>query len=107
MYIKNQTFRDEDTLMEMLFDFSLGNPAPVIKALTEEIDGELENNETYKSYLQTLTDEEDRLELETEERLIRLAEKLISSFDHFTTRQQKLYGVKNEQETLLYEVDLV
>ncbi|HRO42194.1 MAG TPA: hypothetical protein PL009_05135 [Flavipsychrobacter sp.] len=107
MYIKNQTFNDEETLMEMLFDFSLGEAAPLIIELKEEIEKELESNTAFKEYRATLTDEEDRLELETEERLIRLSEALLARFDRFQTKEQKLYGIKNGEETVLYEIDLI
>ena len=107
MYIKNHVFKDEDTLLEMLFDFSLGDPSPIIVSLKEEVEKELAHNEAYKEYLDSLTDEEDRLELETEERMIRLAEALLSRFDTFQTRQQKLYGINNTETVLLYEIDLV
>ena len=39
MYIKNQVFKDEDTLMEMLFDFSLGTPSAMIQTLKAGIEG--------------------------------------------------------------------
>ena len=105
MYIKSQTFNDEDTLMEMLFDFSLGDPSPLVAELKETIEKELETNEAYQEYRQTLG-EEDRLELESEERYIRLAEALMGQFDSFKTSQQKLYGVKGGEETILYEIDM-
>ena len=93
--------------MEFLFDFSLGEPSPLVRDLRTSIDNELNANQTYQDYLATLTEEEDRLELETEERLIRLAEALVERFDSFQTRQQKLYGKTGEEETLLYEIDLI
>lgn len=105
MYIKSQTFSDEDTLMEMLFDFSLGDPSPLVTQLKETIEMELETNEAYQKYRQTLG-EEDRLELESEERYIRLAEALMGQFDSFKTAQHKLYGLKNGHETILYEIDM-
>lgn len=107
MYIKNQEFRDEETLQEMLFDFSLGEPSAVIVALKEQIERDLAANEAYLEYHASLIDEEDRLELETEERLIRLAEALLQRFDRFRTSRQKLYGIRDSHEVLLYEVDLV
>ena len=107
MYIKNQVFKDEDTLMEMLFDFSLGTPSAMIQSLKAGIEKDLEHNEAYKEYLATLTDDEDRLEVETEERSIRLAEALMKQFDSFKTVRQKLFGVHGNEEILLYEIDLV
>lgn len=107
MFIKNQTFKDEDTLMEMLFDFSLGEPTVFIKEHLAAIEKELESNTAYQNYRQTLEEEEDRLELEAEERYIRLAEALMQEFDVFKVFSQKLFGVKNDRETLLYEIDLL
>jgi hypothetical protein len=105
MYIKSQTFNDEDTLMEMLFDFALGDPAPLVTELKSSIEKDLQENETYQQYRLTL-EEEDRLELEAEERYIRLAEALMERFESFKTAKQKLYGIKQGQETLLYEIDM-
>lgn len=107
MYIKNEVFKDEDTLLEMLFDFSLGESTPLIKAHLASIEKDLDENEVYQNYIKTMTDEEDRLELETEERYLRLAEILMQEFESFKTFAQKLYGLKSGKETLLYEIDLV
>jgi len=107
MYIKDQVFSDEETLQEMLFDFSLGDGTPFIEALKGDIEKELEANEAYQAYHASVTDEEDRLELETEERLIRLAESLMALFSRFEVKQRKLYGIKDTDRTLLYEIDLV
>lgn len=106
MYIKNQVFSDEDTLLEMIFDFSIGDASPYIARLNEEIEKELSLNETYQQYRATLG-EEDRLELEAEERDLRLAEILMTEFASFKVRSQKLYGIRDGEELLLYEVDLI
>ncbi|MBS1588652.1 MAG: hypothetical protein JST52_03460 [Bacteroidetes bacterium] len=107
MYIKNQSFSDEDTLLEMLFDFSLGDETPIISEHKANIEQDLLQNETFQNYLPTIKDEEERLEIETEERLIRLAEALMNQFEKFTVHNQKLFGLKNKEETLLYSIDLV
>lgn len=107
MFVKNQVFRDEDTLLEMLFDFSLGEETEEIRGLKSGIEKDLQENQTYQQYLETITDEEDRLELETEERRIRLAEALMEKYDSFKTFKQKLYGIKNQEESLLYSIDMV
>ena len=106
MYIKNNQFTDEDTLMETLFDFSLGDPSPIVSELRSSIAKELETNTAYQEYRQTLG-EEDRLELEAEEENIRLAEALMERYDSFKVHQQKFYGIKGAKEDLLYEIDLV
>ncbi len=107
MFIKNQFFKDEETLLEQLFDFGLGEPADIVQQLIAGIDKELEQNQAFREYKATLTDEEDILELDTEERMIRLAEKLMTQFDSFAVEKCKLYGIKGDERTLLYEIDLV
>jgi hypothetical protein len=106
MYIKNQTFKDEDTLLEMLFDFSLGVPSPFVDDLIRKIVADLELNEEYTKYRSTL-EEEDRLELEAEEKDLRLAEVLMEQFDAFSVEKQTLYGIRNNEKTHLYSIDLV
>ncbi len=106
MYIKNQTFKDEETLLELLFDFSLGDASELIEQLKAAIEKELEANEAYKEYHASITDEEDRLELEVEERAIRLAEALMQRFTSFKVSKQMLYGVNAQEEVLLYGIDM-
>src|SRR5438105_4069483 len=106
MYIKNEVFRDEETLLEMIFDFSLGDPSPMIQELVNSIQKQLEGNTAYQEYRNTLA-EEDRLELEAEEQDLRVAEALMERFDSFKTHNQQLYGIKDNMETLLYSIDLV
>jgi hypothetical protein len=106
MYIKNQTFSDEETLLEMLFDFALGEPAPLVAELRKEIAEALEKNEPYVQYRATLG-EEDRLELEAEEQDLRLSEALMNRFGSFKVQDRKLYGIGDSGETLLFEMDFV
>jgi len=106
MYIKNQTFKDEDTLEEMIFDFSIGDSTPFIEELIKEIQQELEQNEAYQQYRMSLHGE-DREELEAEEQDLRLAEKLQQHFDSYKVHAQKFYGIKNGVETLLYSIDMI
>jgi hypothetical protein len=106
MYIKNQVFKDENTLLELLFDFSLGVPSGMIEELFATIQSELANNETYTQYYQSLADEDDRVELFEEERSLRLAEKLMELFDAFEVQNSSLYGLKQGQRTLLYQIHL-
>jgi rubrerythrin len=107
VFVKNQSFSDEETLLEVLFDFELGAPTPYIQEIRSEINHELKDHEEYQALLATMTDEEDRMELEDEERRLRLADILLERFTSFRTLKQKLYGVKDDQETLLWEIDLV
>lgn len=106
MFIKNQTFKDEDTLLEVLFDFDLGQPTAVITALRAQIEQELKDNSAYQEYYASLTDEEDQLELATEERYIRLAEALMERFPTFVVEKQQLFGEKGGERTLLFGMDL-
>jgi hypothetical protein len=96
MFIKNQTFNDEDTLLEAMFDFEVAI-----------IDKDLEANTGYQKYKDSLTDEDDKAELYIEERDLRLAEVFMQRFDSFVIHSAKLYGVKNGERELLYEIDLV
>ena len=106
MFIKNQKFKDEATLIEMLFDFSLGNPSELIDTIVAEIDKELENNTEYIKYKNSLLDEEDQLELYIEERDAHLADRLLKLYDSFAVEEAKLYAVKSGEKVLLYELDL-
>ncbi|XZF14992.1 hypothetical protein ACTHGU_02570 [Chitinophagaceae bacterium MMS25-I14] len=106
MFIKNQTFKDEDTLLEVLFDFGLGEATPFIQTLVTGIDADLLQNDAYQQYYNSLTDEEDQMELYAEEKDLRLAELLMEQFESFAVQSSKLYGVKGSERTLLYEVNL-
>ena len=107
MFIKNQTFKDEETLEEMIFDFALGEPSALVQELLAGIDKGLEDNIEYIKYRDSLQDEDDKEELYTDERQIRLAEKLMKRFDSFMVEAQKLYGIQANERSLLYEIDLV
>ena len=107
MYIKNQVFKDEETLQEMLFDFSLGDPSAFMQALIAETDKELAANEKFTAYMNSLQDEDDRSELYIEERDLILSEKLMAMYDQFEVNKAKLYGVKDGKQELLYQIDLV
>ena len=106
MFIKNQTFKDEETLLEMLFDFGIGHPSSLLQELIAGIDKELEDNTAYKEYYNSLQDADDRVELYTEERDLRLAEQLMGLYSGFEVLNAALYGLKNGEKALLYTVDL-
>jgi hypothetical protein len=106
MYIQNQRFSDEENLLEQLFDFSLGEASPDIAHMIREIDEEVTANPAFQEYKATLTDEEDIMELEDEERRIRLAERLMSLYESFEVFKNQLFGVKGGEKTLLYAIDL-
>ena len=106
MFIKNQTFKDEETLLEMLFDFSIGQSSVLLQELIAGIDKELENNTAYQDYYNSLQDADDRAELYTEERDMRLSEQLMQMFEAYEIHSAKLYGLKDGVRSLLYEIDL-
>ena len=106
MFIKNQSFKDEETLLEQLFDFSLGQPSVAVQQMITAIDKDVLANEAFQKYRSTLTDEEDILELDAEERNIRLGEQLMEIYTSFAVADNKLFGVQNNEQTLLYELDL-
>jgi hypothetical protein len=106
MFIKNQQFSDEENLLEQLFDFGLGDAAPEVQQLMLEIDNELLHNEAFQKYRLSLTDEEEQLELDDEERRIRLAERLMAMFQTFEVNNSRLWGIKDGAKVLLYSIDL-
>lgn len=106
MFIKNQQFSDEENLLEQLFDFGLGDAAPEVQQLMLEIDTALINNESFQQYRASLTDEEEQLELDDEERRIRLAEHLMALYQSFEVYNSRLWGIKDGVKMLLYSIDL-
>jgi hypothetical protein len=106
MFIKNQVFKDEETLLEVLFDFDLGTPTAIIADKRTKIDSELDNSTDYQAYLATFSDEEERLEIDTDERQMRLSAFLMEQFSKFEVRNRKLFGTDNTGNTiLLFEMD--
>ena len=106
MFIKNQTIKDGDALLEILFDFDLGTPSSIITTRRETIENDLKDNTALRDYLATIKDEEERLEVATEERAIRLVESLMEDYDSFQVLDRKLYGIGKGGKDLLYEIDL-
>ena len=107
MYIKNQVFKDEETLLEMLFDFSLGTRSGYMAEIAATVDKGLEQNDKYLEYISTLQDADERVEVYEGERDIRLAEILMERFEAFEVKSAKLYGVKDKERTLLFEIDMI
>ena len=106
MFVKDQKFKDEETLLELLFDFGLGQPSELLRGMIADIDKELETNTAYIEYYNSLQDADDRVELYTEERDLRLAERLQEMFDSFMVQKARLYGIKVGERMLLYSIDL-
>lgn len=105
MYIKNQVFKDEDTLLEMLFDFGLGEPGPLITDLLKQIDEAMKADAALQEHLKAM-EEEDMLELENDIQQENLTRALMQLFSSFKVHSARLYGINDEGETLLYSVDL-
>ena len=107
MFIKNQKFSDEDTLMEMLFDFGLGDATPFMQQVIDEVNKKKEADTELAAHLQTL-EEEDRLELVADIQLEQQAKTLQRHFKSYTVFKSVLTGIKeNGEEVQLYSVDLV
>jgi hypothetical protein len=106
MYIQNQSFSDEESLLEQLFDFGLGDPTPEVQALLVAIAEELKANKEYQAYKATLSDEEEIMELEDDESRALLAERLLAMYESFVVEKNQLFGIKGDKNTLLYSIDL-
>lgn len=106
MYIQNQSFSDEETLLEQLFDFGLGDPTPEVQALLVSISDELNANKDYQAYKATLSDEEEIMELEDDENRALLAERLMAMYESFVVEKNQLFGIKGNAKTLIYSIDL-
>lgn len=108
MFIQNQTFSDRETLLEVLFDFELGEHTEVIQKMKSAIETVLQGDAEYQEELRKLTEEEDREEFADEVKREFLVNMLGEKFNHFEVRDRKWYGLGEESErTLLGEVDLV
>ena len=105
MFIKNQVFKDEDTLLEMLFDFALGEPGAIINDLLNQIEAAMKGDAVLQEHLKGM-EEEDMLELEDDIRQENLSRALMQLFQSFKVQSAHLYGINEEGEMLLYSVDL-
>lgn len=108
MFIQNQTFSDRETLLEVLFDFELGEHTEVIQKMKAAIETVLQDDVEYQSELQKLEDAEDREEFADEVKREFLVNALGEKFARFEVRDRKFYGLDEQAEkTMLGEVDLV
>ena len=106
MYIKNQTFSDEDTLLEMLFDFEIGEASDFMKAVLLDVNSRIDADKELAEHIKTL-EEEEGLELHKDIQLEQLAKSLQQSFSSFSVYKAGLYGHKaNDEKVLLYQIDL-
>lgn len=106
MYIRNRSFSDEDTLLEAVFDFDLGNHANTYQEILDRVAQEVKNNEDLKEQVKKM-EEEDGMELVEDTRLQRLSEELRSTYDSFEIYSACFYGIKNGERIKLSEVELV
>jgi len=54
MYIKNQQFKDEDTLFEVLFDFEIGEPSPYMQGVIDNVVAKIDGDRAFFEHLDTL-----------------------------------------------------
>jgi septal ring factor EnvC (AmiA/AmiB activator) len=106
MYIQNQEFSDSETLIDMLFDFELGNASPWLQTLKTEIDAAVSANQVFTEFVATLTDEEERMEVQDEERRLQLAALLQEQFTAFEVKNNTLLAKNDKEVVVLYEIDL-
>jgi len=106
MYIQNQEFSDSETLIDMLFDFELGNASPWLQTLKTEIDAAVSANQAFTEFVATLTDEEERMEVQDEERRLQLASLLQEQFTAFEVKNNTLLAKNDKELVVLYEIDL-
>ena len=106
MYIQNQEFSDSETLIDMLFDFELGNASPWLQTLKTEIDAAVSANQAFTEFVATLTDEEERMEVQDEERRLQLASFLQEQFTAFEVKNNTLLAKNDKEVVVLYEIDL-
>ena len=106
MYIQNQEFSDNETLIDMLFDFELGNASPWLQTLKTEIDAAVSSNKAFTEFVATLTDEEERMEVQDEERRLQLAALLQEQFTAFEVKNNTLLAKNDKEVVVLYEIDL-
>jgi len=106
MYIQNQEFSDSETLIDMLFDFELGNASPWLQTLKTEIDAAVSANQAFTEFVATLTDEEERMEVQDEERRLQLAALLQEQFTAFEVKNNTLLAKNDKEVVMLYEIDL-
>lgn len=106
MYIKNQQFKDADTLMEVLFDFEIGDPSAKMQAIIKEVEIAQAENKELNEQAATM-EEEDALELMDDWKRERVIHISFNSYSSFKVHDAKLYGKNDSSEDLLYSIDLI
>jgi len=105
MYIKNQQFKDEDTLFEVLFDFEIGEPSPYMQGVIDNVVAKIDSDKAFFEHLDTL-EEEDRLELYDDVKREQIVKALRRSFTLFVVEKASFFGVDGKDRILLYSIDL-
>ncbi|HEY1030301.1 MAG TPA: hypothetical protein VGD89_00895 [Flavipsychrobacter sp.] len=106
MYVKNQKFKDEDTLYEVLFDFEIGMPSPYMQGIADNIAKGIDETEEIMNHLNQMQDEEERLELYDDIKRERIVKTLQHNFDSFEVKNAGFYGLSGKEAVLLYKIDL-
>ena len=105
MYIKNQKFKDIDTLFEVLFDFEIGNASAYMQEVVDEISVYIKNDKALQEHVSTL-DEEGRLELLDDMQREKTVQILQSKFEAFVVKNACFYGIIDNKDILLYSIEL-
>lgn len=105
MFIKNQIFNDEETLLEQLFDFGLGDPSADLASVIQEINLAISQDENFQAHKATIADEEEAMELEDDAQRAQLANYLMSKYIQFVVEKGRLFGINGAERVLLYSID--
>lgn len=106
MYIKNQQFNDTDTLLEVLFDFEIGDASAKMNAIISEVELALANNAELNTQAANM-DEEEAMELLDDWKRERVIHILTNHYASFIVQDAKLYGKNESSDDLLYSIDLI
>lgn len=106
MYIKKQKFTDEETLIEQLFDFGIGEPSAYVQDIMLHIRQELVQAEEFKKELAKIKDEEEVLEYEDDVIRANLAAFLLQHFECFEVDHKSLFALNQNDHQLLYTITL-
>ena len=106
MYIKNQQFKDEDTLYEVLFDFEIGEASPYMQAIVDMVVKSVDETQEITDHLSNMQDEEERMELYDDIKRERIVKVLQNNFTSFMVKSAGFYGKTDTDEVLLYTIDL-
>lgn len=106
MYLPNQSFTDEETLMESLFDFELGEMTPLLEDYRNKAKEQLDADVEFYAYKSKIEETEERIAADEEQRLVVLATLLKDDFEKFEVKDKSFFGLKDGVSTLLASIDL-